>query len=268
LNPAYIAEGGNGSHPVRHLFGVPIHALSMEQVLGEVDRAIGERRPLLIGVVNAAKLVNMHRSQALGDSVRSADLILADGMAVVWACRLLRRRLPERVAGIDLMERMLEQARLRGHRVFCLGATQEILEQAVGRMRERHPGVQIVGQHNGYFAREEEARVAEEIRRARPDILFVAMTSPKKEEFLARWSRHMEVPVCHGVGGAFDVVAGKVRRAPRIWQRVGLEWLYRVVQEPRRMWKRYLVTNTLFCGMLVREMVSRPKPAPAERETT
>lgn len=232
----------------------------MRDVLAAVDGAIRERRQLLIGVANAAKLVNMHRDSALGESVLSADVILADGMAVVWACRLLGRRLPERVAGIGLMEEMLEQARQRGHRVFCLGATQEILDEAVARMEERHPGVQIVGRHNGYFNKEEEPGVAGAIRDARPDILFVAMTSPKKEQFLARWSDEMTVPVCHGVSGAFDVVAGKVRRAPEIWQRLGIEWLYRVVQEPRRMWKRYLVTNTLFCGMLMKEMVVRSKP--------
>src|SRR5690606_13281614 len=130
-------------------------------------------------------------------------------------------------------------------------------DAAVQRMQEKHPGIHIVGQHHGYFRKEEEAQVAEMIRAARPDILFVAMTSPRKEEFLARWADHMGVPVCHGVGGAFDVVAGYVRRAPVWWQRLGLEWLYRVLQEPRRRWRRYLVTNTLFCAMVVRELLAR-----------
>src|SRR5580765_2761092 len=166
------------SYPVRHLFGVPIHALSMRDVLAAVDGAIRERRRLLIGVVNAAKLVNMHRDPLLGESVLTADLILADGMSVVWACRLLGRRLPERVAGIDLMEQMLDRASRRGHRVFCLGATQEVLDVAIRRMEERHAGLQIVGRHDGYFSREDEERVAQKIRDSRPDILFVAMTSP------------------------------------------------------------------------------------------
>jgi len=255
--------------PRHSLLGVPIHALSMEQVLDEVDDAIAARRRLLIGVVNAAKLVNMHRDRALGASVLQADMILADGMSVVWACRLLGRRLPERVAGIDLMERMLERAAERGHRVFCLGATQEILDAATARMQERYPRLQIVGKHHGYFKREQEKTLADEIRACRPDILFVAMTSPKKEQFLARWSDSMDVPVCHGVGGAFDVTAGKVQRAPLLWQRVGLEWLYRVLQEPRRMWKRYLVTNTLFCSMLLRELFGRaPSVHPGQQDGT
>ena len=240
---------------VRHLFGVPIDALTMDDVLDAVDAAVKRRTRLLIGVVNAAKLVNMQRDPALGRAVLDADLILADGMAVVWASRLLRRPLPERIAGIDLMQRMLGRARDRGYRVYCLGATDEVLAAAVERMRADHPGVEIVGRHHGYFAPADEPRLAEAIGAARPDILFVAMTSPKKEQFLARWSAVMNVPVCHGVGGSFDVLAGKVRRAPVAWQRLGLEWLYRVVQEPRRMWRRYLVTNTLFCGMVMGEML-------------
>jgi N-acetylglucosaminyldiphosphoundecaprenol N-acetyl-beta-D-mannosaminyltransferase len=247
--------------PTRDVLGVRIHALTMREVLEIVDETIRTRGHLLLGVVNAAKIVNMRRDAALGESVRSADLVLADGMPVVWASRLLRRPLPERVAGIDLMEGMLEAGRSRGYRVFCLGATDDVLESAVARMRESHPGVEIVGQQNGYFGADAEATVAERIRVARPDILLVAMTSPKKERFLARWSAHMDVPVCHGVGGSFDVLAGKVRRAPARWQRLGLEWLYRVLQEPRRMWRRYLVTNTLFCAMVARELFIGRVPA-------
>ncbi len=255
----------NNAWPVQRLFDVPIHALTMDRVLSIVEEAIARRQRLLIGVVNAAKLVNMRRDPVLARSVLNADLILADGMSVVWASRLLRRPLPERVAGIDLMQRMLVRASERGHRVYCLGATGEVLTAAVARMRADHPGVRIVGQHHGYFGPADEPRVAEGIRAARPDILFVAMSSPKKEQFLARWSESMDVPVCHGVGGSFDVLAGKVRRAPVAWQRLGLEWLYRVIQEPGRMWRRYLVTNTAFCGMVAGEMMHRQGPeSPAE----
>jgi N-acetylglucosaminyldiphosphoundecaprenol N-acetyl-beta-D-mannosaminyltransferase len=232
----------------------------MDQVLGVVDETITARGRLLVGVVNAAKLVNMSRDPALREAVLSADMILADGMSVVWASRLLGSRLPERVAGIDLMERMLERGRAQGYRVYCLGATEEVLTEVVERIGRDYPGVNVVGQHHGYFGEDQEPTVAEAIRAARPDILFVAMSSPKKEVFLARWRERIEVPVCHGVGGAFDVLAGKVKRAPGLWQRVGLEWFYRVVQEPHRMWRRYLVTNTMFCCMLAGEMVGRFRP--------
>lgn len=242
---------------VRRLFGVPIHALRMTDVLEMVDEAIARRRSLLIGVVNAAKLVNMCRNPELGAAVRRSDLILADGMAVVWACRLLGRRLPRRIPGIDLMHHMLEHGRHRGHRFYCLGATQWVVDKAVAQMRQLHPGVEIVGSRNGYFSEAEEPMVAADIKAARPDVLFVAITSPKKERFMARWSQEMGVPVCHGVGGSFDVLAGKVKRAPWLWQRVGLEWLYRVIQEPRRMLRRYAETNTLFCWMMLGELWQR-----------
>jgi SAM-dependent methyltransferase len=125
--------------------------------------------------------------------------------------------------------------------------------------------VVLAGRHHGYFPPEEEPAIARAIQAARPDILLVGMTSPRKERFLARWGSDLDIPVCHGVGGSFDVLAGKVRRAPRAWQRAGLEWLYRVLQEPRRLWRRYLVTNTLFCLLLLREFALRQPPVPMTR---
>jgi N-acetylglucosaminyldiphosphoundecaprenol N-acetyl-beta-D-mannosaminyltransferase len=241
------------------LLNVPIDALSMDDVLALVDAAIAARRRLLIGVVNAAKLVNMRRDAVLSAAVRGADVILADGMAVVWAARLLGRRLPERVAGIDLMTQLLRRGDRRGYRIYLLGATEEVLTATAARIRADSPGVVLVGCRHGYFDGDQEPAIAEHIRAAAPDILFVGMTSPKKEQFLARWAEVMQVPVCHGVGGAFDVLAGRTKRAPQFWQRLGMEWLYRVVQEPRRMWKRYLVTNTVFVTLLLGEWLGWPR---------
>ncbi|NOS99356.1 MAG: WecB/TagA/CpsF family glycosyltransferase [Phycisphaerales bacterium] len=241
------------------LFGVPIDGLTLAQVLDLIDETIRARGRLLIGVVNVAKLVNMRRDALLRDSVLSSDVVLADGVPVVWAMRLLRRRVPERIAGVDLMTAMLERGNTKGHRVYCLGATDEISRITVERFGEQYPGVRIVGRRDGYFKKEDEPQVAAEIKAAGADILFVAMSPPKKEQFLARWFEEMGVPVCHGVGGAFDVMAGKVKRAPELWQRVGMEWFYRVLQEPRRMWKRYLVTNTLFCWMMMGELLRRDR---------
>jgi len=243
--------------PTRELFGIPIAALTLEQALERVDQAIAARTRLQIGVVNAAKVVNMQRDPVLRDDVLSSDLVLADGIAVVWASRVLGLALPERVPGIDLMTGILRRGASRRYRIFCLGATDDVLERAAARMLADHPGIRIVGRQHGYFAAAEEEHVARTIALALPDVLFVAMTSPRKEKFLARWSGTLGVPVCHGVGGSFDVLAGKVSRAPRLWQALGLEWLYRVLQEPGRLWKRYLVTNTLFCAMLLRELLRR-----------
>jgi N-acetylglucosaminyldiphosphoundecaprenol N-acetyl-beta-D-mannosaminyltransferase len=239
--------------PVRHLFGVPIAALRMAEVLERVDAAVRRGETLHLGVVNAAKLVNMRADGELRSAVLSSDLILADGMSVVWASRLLGRALPERVTGIDLMLRMLAVGHARGYRVYCLGATAAVLERVIARIAVEYPGVRVVGRCHGYFSPEEEPRVARDITEARPDILFVAMTSPRKERFLARWRAQLRVPVTHGVGGSFDVFAGEVRRAPERWQRLGLEWLYRLRQEPRRLARRYLATNAQFCAMVAAE---------------
>jgi N-acetylglucosaminyldiphosphoundecaprenol N-acetyl-beta-D-mannosaminyltransferase len=246
--------------PVSDLFGIAVAAVTMDQVLPMVDAAVAERRPFQIGVVNAAKVVNMQRDERLRDDVLASDIVLADGMSLVWASRLVGRPLPERVAGIDLMFRLLERAAEKGHRVFCLGATAEVLEAAIATFRARYPSLIIAGSQHGYFGAADEPRVARAIADSRADIVFIAMTSPRKEQFLAQWSRALDVPVWHGVGGSFDVAAGKVERAPILWQRLGLEWLYRVKQEPRRLWKRYLVTNALFITLLLREWFRRPTP--------
>jgi N-acetylglucosaminyldiphosphoundecaprenol N-acetyl-beta-D-mannosaminyltransferase len=245
---------------VRRIFGVPIHAMTMDQTLAACDDAIHHRNPLMIGVVNAAKIVNMRRTPILGDAVLQSDLVLADGMAIVWASRILRKSLPERVAGIDLFEQLLDLANRKSYSIYLLGATQEVMDRLCARIRKQFPNLRIAGSRNGYFTDAEAPGIAESIRDARPDMLFLGMTSPKKEVFCARYADLMNVPVCHGVGGSFDVLSGLVKRAPRLWQRLGLEWLYRVVQEPGRMWKRYLVTNSIFLGLLCREMLH---PAPA-----
>lgn len=248
---------------VRELFGVPIDALTMTEVLDRVEHTIATRGRLNIGVVNAAKIVNMRRDDLLRRSVLDSDAILADGMAVVWAARMLGAPLPERVPGIDLMHGMLRRGSERGYRVYCFGATQEVLDVVAAKMESQYPGVVLAGRRNGYFDADEEPAIVQAIRDSRPDILLVAISPPKKEIFLGRWAKELDVPVTHGVGGAFDVLAGKTRRAPERWQRWGLEWLYRIKEEPRRMWKRYLVTNTLFCGMVLGQVFSR-RPSPAQ----
>jgi len=235
----------------REVLGVPIDALTMEEVLDRVHQTIAGRGRLRIGVVNAAKLVHMRRDPTLRADVLSSDLVLADGTAVIWASRVLGRPLPERVAGIDLMLGMFRRGHEHGYRIYCLGATDEVLSSAIRRIAEEYPGVEVAGSHHGYFNMLEEALIVADIARACPDIVLVGISSPKKEHFLSSWGDRLDVPVCHGVGGSFDVLAGKVRRAPLAWQRLGLEWLYRVKQEPRRLWRRYLSTNTVFCALVL-----------------
>src|SRR5262249_13080928 len=157
----------------------------------------------------------------------------ADGMAIVWASHALRQPLPERVAGIDLFEELLKLGNQKRYSIYLLGATQRVMDRLVERISRQYPNLKIAGSRNGYFEDAEGEKIAMQVADAQPDMLFLGMTSPKKEIFLAKYEELMDVPVCHGVGGSFDVLAGQVRRAPATWQRLGLEWLYRVLQEPR-----------------------------------
>jgi N-acetylglucosaminyldiphosphoundecaprenol N-acetyl-beta-D-mannosaminyltransferase len=240
---------------VREVLGYPMLAATMDEVVHLCGAAVAERRPMQIGVLNAAKVVNAERDEGLHDAMLSCDVILADGQSVVWASRLLGQPLPERVAGIDLFIRLLELADAQHLSVFLLGATPDVVEQVATVVRIKYPGARLAGYRDGYF--DDEASVAQEIASSHPDMLFLGMTSPKKEKFLERYQPVMNVPVTHGVGGSFDILAGVTKRAPERWQKMGMEWAYRLLQEPGRMWKRYLRTNVLFSVMIARALVSR-----------
>lgn len=241
----------------RQLFGLQVDALTIGQVLDLVRSSLESRERLLIGVVNAAKVINVRRDEFLRDSLLECDVLLADGQSVVWASRLLGQPLPERIAGIDLFELMLTLAHREGHSVYLLGARPEVLEKLVDQIQRRWPGLHVAGSRDGYFDASESADVAAKITHSGADMLFLGMTTPKKEIFLGTYGESLGVPVLHGVGGSFDVLAGLTRRAPLLWQRWGMEWAYRVLQEPRRLWKRYLTTNTLFLFLLLRERFRR-----------
>jgi N-acetylglucosaminyldiphosphoundecaprenol N-acetyl-beta-D-mannosaminyltransferase len=207
--------------------------------------------------LNAAVVTMLRGDPVLRAAVGSADLVLADGMPLVWAARWLGTPLPGRVTGVDLMTRLLDAGRVRGLRVFLLGTTQERLDRMVAVVGVRHPGVVVAGARNGYFAAAEHAEVAAQIRAARADLLLLGMPTPAKEIWCARHRDVLATPVALGVGGAFDVLAGCVRRAPTWMQAAGLEWLWRLAMEPRRLWRRYLVSNTRFAALLAVAMAAR-----------
>ena len=242
----------SNKHNKKNILGVPVDAVTLSGALDNIGDSIAGKKYIHIGVVNAAKIVNMHRNPELKEDVLASDMIFADGMAVVWASKVLGKALPERVTGIDLMYGLLERGNEKNYRVFCLGASEDVSIEVERQIKEKYPGVVVAGRRNGYFSDDEEESIAQSIADAHADILFVAITSPKKEKFMAKWNDLMSVKVVHGVGGSFDVMSGKVERAPDVWQKYGLEWLYRVKQEPRRLWKRYLVTNTLFLWLLLK----------------
>jgi N-acetylglucosaminyldiphosphoundecaprenol N-acetyl-beta-D-mannosaminyltransferase len=242
--------------PRADVLGCTIDRLDMAATVAAVEQAIATRTFTQHMAINAAKLVTMHNDEKLREIIGGCELVNADGQAVVWASRLLGDPLPERVAGIDLMDELLAVAERRGYRVYFLGARAEVLERALERLRERYPALQIAGARDGYFGDDEEAAVCDAIRATEPDMLFVAMSSPRKEYFLGSYGQAIGAPFVMGVGGSIDVVAGITRRAPERWQRLGLEWAYRLLQEPRRMFKRYAVTNTRFAALVARELLT------------
>lgn len=240
-----------------HILDCEIDRVDLEQATGICERAIVSRSPVQHMAINVAKLMAMRSDPELRDSVAQCELITADGQPVVWASRLLADPLPCRVAGIDLMHSVLARAALSGYRIYILGAQPDTLERAVVRLRQMYPGLRIAGYRDGYYDDEAELDVAQTIAAKRPDILLVAMSSPRKEYFVARHRERMQVPFIMGVGGAIDVVAGVTRRAPAVLQRLGLEWLFRLLQEPRRLAKRYFKTNRQFLLLLGRETAKR-----------
>ena len=236
------------------VLGCEIDRLTMAQTVERCRQIVESGRTGQHVAVNVAKLVALQDDPRLREIVAGCDIISADGQPVVWASRLLRDPLPQRVAGIDLMHELLRLAEANGYRVYFLGARADVLERAVARIRVDHPRLEIAGYRDGYFDEPESSAVALEIKAARPHLLFVAISSPRKEYWLADHGHDLGVPFLMGVGGALDVVAGLALRAPPWAQQMGIEWLFRVAQEPRRLWRRYLVTNSRFLVLFVREL--------------
>lgn len=234
------------------VLGCPMDVASMGETVEAIREAVVAGRFTQHVVVNVAKLVNMRGDAQLDESVRSCDIINIDGMGVVLGARFLGHAVPERVAGVDLFHQLLAMSAREGLSVYLLGAQDEVVGATAQKVQALYPGLQLAGYHHGYFW-DDEAAMVERIRASGAQLLFVAITSPKKENFINRWRDQLGVTFVMGVGGTFDVVAGKVNRAPLWMQQYGLEWLYRVMQEPGRMWKRYLTTNSQFAWLLLKE---------------
>jgi N-acetylglucosaminyldiphosphoundecaprenol N-acetyl-beta-D-mannosaminyltransferase len=230
--------------------------LATDETVEAVARAVraGERGVLC--TVNVAILMMMRSDPRLQRFVDAARWTVADGQPLVWASRLARTPLPERVTGVDLVDLLCRRATQDGFGVYLLGATGATVQATADALRARHPGLDIRGTADGYFGPAQAADRARAVAESGAALLFVAMGVPRQEHFIEEQWERLGARVVVGVGGSFDVIAGLRKRAPPFLQRVGLEWAYRLAQEPRRLFKRYLVTNSQFLGLMSRELVA------------
>jgi len=247
------------------LLGLAFDAVTIDHAVARcLEMCRAPRTSHMVITANASHLCMMRSDPELAQACRAGHLTVADGMSVVWALRALGQPIPERVAGIDLMARLLAAAGEHRLRVYFLGAKREVITALIKRCRAQYPGLEIAGFRDGYFGPDDHQRIVEEIRASGAHMLFVGMPSPFKEIWCERHRQRLDVPVIMGVGGSFDVLAGSIRRAPRWVQSAGLEWFWRLLMEPRKLMKRYLTTNSEFLWLAGREIIARrldPTPA-------
>lgn len=223
-----------------------VNAISMDETIAEVERIIKIGKPTQHVVINASKINLMNEDKQLRKIVNTCPLINADGASIVWAAKKLGVPLTERVTGIDLFERLVKLSAEKGYKVYLFGAKEEVVVKVKKTFEKKYPTLNVVGYRNGYFTEDDEPQIVADMASSGADIMFVAFSSPKKEYWINKYINDLGIPFVMGVGGSFDVVAGVTDRAPKWMQKHGLEWFYRFIQEPRRMWRRYIIGNAKF----------------------
>ncbi len=232
-----LAEVGSGTLPAIVILGVRVHRVGMQDTLNCIERWIAERVPRMVITADANALVLAQQDKEFRTLLQTADLVTPDGAGLIWAARRRGQPFPERVPGVELVAQLTRLSHERGYRLYLLGAAPGVAQRARQNLLQAFPNAQIVGMHHGYFSPDEEPALLEQIRAVRPDVLMVGMGMPRQEKWIARHKDALGVPVSVGVGGSFDVYAGVVRRAPRWMQRYGLEWLWRLLHDPRKIAK-------------------------------
>jgi len=249
------------SVPFHTVLGVKFNVLTLAQTLEICERYIKEQVPRQVSFCNAYTVTLCQKSKKLRDLINGSDLNLADGMSIVWGSRWLNIRLPGRVAGPDLTEALCERASLKGYRIFLMGSSWDTLRSLKKTLEKKFPGTQITGTFSpsycDAFSEEETSLMLAEFDKAKADILLVGISCPKQEQWIAENLKRINIPLCLGVGAAFEFICGRIPRAPLWMRNTGLEWLHRLYCEPRRLWKRYLLGNFVFLSLLFKELVKR-----------
>ena len=229
-----------------------VNAISLDETVDEVEKIIERGVPTQHVVINASKVNLMEADPELASIVNECPLINADGASIVWAAKKMGVPLRERVTGIDLFQRLVELASEKGYRIYLFGAKEEVVTKVKAIFEERYPSIRIAGYRNGYFTDADEPQIVSDMAASGADMMFVAFSSPKKEYWIHKYIDQIGIPFVMGVGGSFDVVAGVTDRAPTWMQEHGLEWFYRFIQEPGRLWKRYIIGNLKFVALTYR----------------
>lgn len=240
-----------------NIFNIRINPLRREEFLVMIEEGIKAGRQIAQFGVNSATINDINKNEEFRQTINNADLVHIDGMSVVWALRSFGYSVPERVATPDLADDILAMANREGMSIFLFGAKESILKLCLENILIKYPNIIISGSRNGYYKPEEEQEIFNLINRANPDILLLGMSSPKKELFFESYRHKLAARYILGVGGYFDIMSGLIRRAPHWMQDTGLEWLFRLMQEPRRLWKRYLIGIFQFFWLVTKEKFRR-----------
>lgn len=236
MTNSHAANAASEHTPVASILGIEVDALTMDESVALLRQNTLAGKRTFVVTANAEIVMMAHENKAYGDLLRhKADLVLPDGTGTVWAGNYLGYRVPERVAGYDLYLRLLKEAARHDLPVYFFGGTPGIAEAAAEEGRRRWPGLRVVGCRNGYFQAEEEEGIVEAINASGAKMLFAALGAPKQEQWLDRYADRLRPSLLMGIGGSFDVLAGKVQRAPKWMQDARLEWLYRLLKQPSRL---------------------------------
>ena len=228
------------------ILDVPVDCVTMDQAVDWADLRMTQPEPATVIAVNPEKVMKAKTDPVLHQLLRSAGLLIPDGIGVVIAARWLGLGYAERVPGAELMPRLCELAARRGYSIFLYGASPDVNERAKTNLQKQYPTLNIVGSEHGFTKTVDMPKVVERINAAAPDFLFIALGSPKQELWMSTYVQHLRVKVCQGVGGTFDVLAGRVKRAPWLFRSVHLEWLYRLLSQPRRLLRQTALPRFAF----------------------
>jgi N-acetylglucosaminyldiphosphoundecaprenol N-acetyl-beta-D-mannosaminyltransferase len=217
------------------MFGIPVCKWGMKDTVEYLSQVVASGTPHQIITANPIMIMTALENPEYKQMMQAAELIVPDGSGVVWAAQKGGEPVAERVAGIDLMHELLLQGAGRKWRVYLMGSTAEVIEETAHRLSQQYPGLVIVGYRDGYFGPEQDEEVVQAIKETAPHLLFVARGADTQEPWIAKYKKSLGVPIMMGVGGSFDVISGKTKRAPLVFQKLRLEWLYRLLKQPSRL---------------------------------